>query len=172
MKKFLLLLTKILLSIPIGYWLAYPFTNSSSNGGILREVRLLEPIGSIVTIAIFLMLVYFYARDLRRSLLLVSPELRKANPNSVWLMFLLPYNFIEDFFIISNVSGSLKTEAKTNPALSKFKSFGMFSGIGWCTAQIISLIPNEFGSVAGVIAIVLWIWHWIFVRRANNLLGQ
>jgi hypothetical protein len=85
-------------------------------------------------------------------------------------MFLLPYNFIEDFFIVANVSGSLKAEAAASPALPRFRSFGMISGIGWCAAQIISLVPNQLGSIAGIVAIVLWAWHWAFIRRANAAL--
>ncbi|MCA7974605.1 hypothetical protein LGM42_32535 [Burkholderia sp. AU39826] len=79
---------------------------------------MLGTIGSIVVIAVFLALVYAYASDLRTTLKSVSRGSRVAEPNSVWLMFLVPYNFIEDFFIISNVVKSLEAESRINPALS------------------------------------------------------
>lgn len=165
-----LILLKVILSIPVGIGLAYPFLRPDVPGGILAELKIFGPVGSVVAIAAFLLLVFFYALDLIRSLKLVSQASRKAKPNSVWFMFLLPYNFIEDFFIVSNVAKSLKAEAAVNPALATFKSFGMISGLGWCAAQVISLIPNQIGSGAGLVAIGFWIWHWVFIRRVNSAL--
>ena len=167
-----LTLLKVILSIPIGIGLAYPFLRPDVPGGILGELNIFGPVGSLVAIAVFLLLVLFYVLDLIKTLKLVSPASRKARPNSVWFMFLLPYNFIEDFFIVSNVAKSLKAEAARNPALATFKSFGMISGLGWCTAQVVSLIPNQIGSAAGLIAIGFWIWHWVFIRRANGVLSK
>ena len=181
MNKPLLTLTKVLLSVPIGYGLVLPFlpgrdggtaSVGTQAGGILAEIQAFGPAGATLAIASFLLLVYFYARDLMRSLALVSPASRKATPSSVWLMFLLPYNFIEDFFIVTNVARSLQAEARSNPALGSFRSFGLISGIGWCAAQILSLLPTLTGSVAGLIAIVLWAWHWAFIRRANRALER
>ncbi|UXY16073.1 hypothetical protein N8I74_03350 [Chitiniphilus purpureus] len=166
----MLTLFKILLSIPVAVALAYPFLNPGA-GGLLGEIRLLGPAGSVVAIAAFLWLVYRYACDLRQTLLRVAPAARPASPDSVWLIFLLPYNFIEDFFIIANVAKALRNEAQHNPALAGFRSFGMASGIGWCAAQIVSLLPNLLGSVAGLLAIVLWLGHWRFIRRANRALA-
>ncbi len=172
MKNPSLVVLKIFLSVPIAFGLADPFLYPEAAGGILDEFKIFGPIGTAIAIAVFLMLVFFYARDLMKTLQLVSPESRKAPPKSVWLMFLLPYNFIEDFFIVANVANSLKAEAVVNSSLAHFKSFGMVSGIGWCMAQVISLIPNQIGAAAGVLAMILWIWHWIFIRRANRALGR
>ena len=166
----MMMLVKIILSIPIGIGLVYPFIQANAAGGILNEIRFLGFYGSILFIALFLLLVLFYIFDLIKTLKLVSPSARKAQPKSVWLMFLLPYNFIEDFFIVANVARSLKAEAAINPSLASFKSFGMVSGLGWCIAQIISLIPHPLGSVAGLVAMSLWGWHWAFIRRVNKVL--
>ncbi|MET3217618.1 UNVERIFIED_ORG: hypothetical protein ABIC48_005402 [Burkholderia territorii] len=162
---------KAILSIPIAFGLAYPLVYPSEDGGVLGEIAVLGPIGSIVVVAVFLALVYAYASDLRTILKSVSRGSRVAEPNSVWLMFLLPYNFIEDFFVISNVAKSLEAESRINPALSGLRSFGRISGIGWCAAQVLSLIPNIIGSIAGVVAVFLWVWHWVFVRRTNKMLA-
>ncbi|WP_148716114.1 hypothetical protein [Chitinolyticbacter meiyuanensis] len=167
----MLTLIKILLSIPVAIGLVYPWLNPAAGGGMLAELQLLGPIGGGVAVAAFLWLVYRYARDLRRALLRISPAARTASPNSVWLMFLLPYNFIEDFFIVANVAKSLRAEARHNPALAGFKSFGMVSGIGWCAAQIVSLLPNALGTVAGLLAIVLWLCHWHLIRSTNRALA-
>jgi hypothetical protein len=165
-------LFKIMLSVPIGIGLVYPFMYPEASGGMLGELKIFGPFGSIIVLLVFLVLVYFYALDLMRSLRLVSLASRKIEANSVWFMFLLPYNFIEDFFIVYGVAKSLKAEAVVNPKLATFKSFGMISGVGWCIAQIISLIPNQVGSIAGFIAIGFWIWHWIFIRHVNRHLNN
>lgn len=163
-------LFKILLSIPIGIGLVYPFMYPNVSGGVLVELKIFGPVGSVVAIIFFLMLILLYALDLIKSLKLVAPASRKASPKSVWLMFLIPYNFIEDFFIVYNVALSLKTEASHNPRLARFKSFGKFSGLGWCSSQIVSLLPNQIGLVAGLVALVFWAWHWVFICRINKAL--
>jgi hypothetical protein len=172
MKISVLTLLKVILSVPIGIGLAYPFLHTEVTGGILDELNAFGPTGAVVAIAVFLLLVFFYAQDLIKSLKLVSPASRKASPNSVWLMFLLPYNFIEDFFIVISVAKSLKAEATINPALAPFKSFGVISGVGWCATQIVSLIPNQIGSVASLVATGFLIWHWVFIRRVNSALSK
>lgn len=172
MNQNLIILLKIALTIPVSYGLAYPFLHPTTSGGIFKEIELLGVLGSVVLTTIFLALIFLYCRDLQRSLSLVRISARKANPRSVWLMFLLPYNFIEDFFIMANVAKSLQQEAQQNLALQPFKSFGMMSGVGWCTAQIISLLPNEIGSLAGIIALPLWIVHWRLIHQINSALSQ
>ena len=144
-----------------------PSSNDRATRGVHLSSSWTSASGNVL---LFLLLVFFYILDLIKTLKLVSPAARKAQPKSVWLMFLLPYNFIEDFFIVANVAKSLEAEAAVNPALASFKSFGMVSGLGWCVAQIISLIPHPLGSLAGLMAMGLWGWHWAFIRRVNKVL--
>ena len=167
-----LILVKIVLTLPVTYALAYPFLNPSVAGGVFKEVEMFGLLGSVVLVAAFLAIIFLYCRDLQRSLSLVRPSAREASPRSVWLMFLIPYNFVEDFFIIANVANSLRREAQHNVALHPFKHFGMVSGLGWCAAQIVSLLPNAIGSIAGVLTLVLWIVHWRFIRRVNAVLTE
>ena len=166
-----LITIKIALTIPVTYALAYPLLNRQSGSGVLNEIDMIGPVYTTILILSFLTLVFLYCRDLERSLSLVRPANRAAKPRSVWLMFLIPYNFIEDFFIVANINHSLKREAQGNAALVGLKGFGMTSGIGWCSAQIVSLLPNEIGTVGGVVAIPFWVIHWRLVRRANQLLA-
>jgi hypothetical protein len=163
------LLLKLALSIPIGIALLYQLLQPEASGGVLVELKVFGA-AAFAVVLVFLLLVAFYARDLARTLRMVSHESRVVKPASVWLMFLLPYNFIEDFFIVANVAKSLKLEAEDNPALSRFKSFGLASGITWCSAQIVSLVPNDIGSAAGCVAVIAWVWHWVFIRQANRAL--
>ena len=168
----ILTLIKIALTVPVTYALAYPFLNASAAGGVFKEVELLGVFWGAVLVIAFFTLIFLYCRDLFRSLSLVRPSARTASPRSVWLMFLLPYNFVEDFFIIANVANSLRREAQHNRALHPFKRFGMVSGMGWCTLQIFSLLPNGVGSIAGVLALPLWIIHWRCIRQMNQALRE
>jgi hypothetical protein len=164
-------LIKVILSVLVGFALVYPFLNPVDSGGVLNEINMFGPIGASVIIVAFLLLVFMYAFDLSRCFKLIKPVYRQATPESVWLMFLLPYNFIEDFFIIINLARSLRLESDRNPELKSLGSYGLISGVGWCTSQILSLIPNNIGSLAGFFAIVFWAWHWSFIRRTNRLLS-
>lgn len=165
-----LLAVKLLLTLLVAAALAYPLLQPEADAGIFRELEILEPLAAISLVLLFLLAVFLYCRDLQRALSLVRPQCRAASPRSVWLIFLLPYNFIEDFFIIVHVAQSLRREAQTNDALRPFTRFGMLSGIGWCSAQIISLIPHTIGSLAGLLAVPLWLVHWQLIRRINRAL--
>lgn len=166
-----LLAVKLLLTLPVAAALAYPLLQPEADAGIFRELEMLGPLGAIGLTLLLLVAVFLYCRDLQRTLSLVRPACRAAAPRSVWLMFLLPYNFIEDFFIVAHVAQSLRREAQTNDALRSFSRFGMLSGIGWCSAQILSLIPHPIGSLAGLLAVPLWLVHWHLIRRINRALS-
>jgi hypothetical protein len=159
----MLLALKILLTIPVAVALAHPLIDPSARG-VLGELAVLGPAPALLVITVFLGLVFAYCRDLGVVLALVRAEARAAEPASVWRMFLLPYNFVEDFFIVADVARSVRREATHNDAL-RGCSDGMISGIGWCTAQIASLVPSDVGTIAGLIAVPLWALHWWQMRR-------
>lgn len=165
-----LLAIKLLLTALVACALAYPWLQPEAGAGVFRELEILGPLGAGSLTLLFLLAVFLYCRDLQHTLSLVRPELRAAAPRSVWLMFLLPYNFIEDFFIVAHVAQSLRREAQANDALRSFSHFGMLSGIGWCSAQILSLIPHAIGSLAGLLAVPLWLVHWQLIRKVNRTL--
>lgn len=161
---------KLLLSAGVGWALVQPLLQPEA-GGVLRELEGLGPWGAAGVLAVFLGLVWAYARDLRRCLAWVEPAHRAAAPGRVWLMFVLPYNFIEDFCIVHDVARSLRAQAAHHPGLARLRSFGWVSGWGWCAAQLLSLLPNAPGEWAAWLALLLWAWHWAFIRRALGALG-
>jgi hypothetical protein len=141
--------------------------------GMLREVTAFGPMVGALVAAGFFALVVAYARDLHRLLQAVPEAARVAHPASVWWMLVIPYNFTEDFFIIENIARSLHKTAAARPELSApFGHFGRYSGLGWCALQIVSLVPHDIGSLAGMLALALWLWHWRFVRKARGHLTQ
>lgn len=167
-----LLVLKIVLTLLVVVAFALPFFYPSLGSGFLEELEILGVGGAIFVLGIFLVFVFFYCKDLQKTLELIEPEHRAASPKSVWFMFLIPYNFIEDFFIVKNIAVSIRNEAKNNLAINDLKYFGLYSGIGWCTAQIFSLAPGYLGKTASLIAIVLWIIHWKFIRKTNKRLSS
>jgi hypothetical protein len=165
-----LVLLKLLATAGVTVLLALPFVDADARSGILASATGIGLPALLVSGAVFLAAVAAYCRSLETCLERIRPRARAASPRSVWLMFLVPYNFVEDFFIVRNVAASLRAEAAVNPALGELRGFGTVSGLGWCTAQIISLLPNHVGEAAGAVALVLWIVHWRFIARANALL--
>lgn len=161
----LLVAIKVLLSALVAWALAYPFLQPEPVG-LAKELSVLGVYGALFLGLVFLALVAAYANDLRRVLARVSAGNRAATPRSVWWMLVLPYNFIEDFFIIHAVTTSLRREAQCRGGLGQMKSFGARTGFGWCAAQIGSLIPNDVGSLFALLALVMWVIHWRLIRKA------
>ena len=117
-------------------------------------------------------MVAFYCRTLQKCLTLINPVNRKAKPTSVWYMFAIPFNFIEDFFIVINIANSIEEEKKANRKLKTISDFGMVSGIGWSIAQVLSFIPNIVGQTAGLIGMILVVYHWVQIAKINKLLNE
>ncbi len=165
------LLIRVTLTALLLAWFIYPFIASNSNESVLAELFRLGIVPSLVIIGAFFVMVAFYCRTLQKSLTLIKPENRKAAPKTVWYMFAIPFNFVEDFFIVINVANSLDAEKRANPKLNTVSDFGMVSGIGWAIAQLLSFIPNIVGQVAGLVGMVLVIYHWVTIARINKLLS-
>jgi len=87
-------------------------------------------------------------------------------------MFAIPFNFIEDFFIVINIANSIEEEKKANRKLKTISDFGMVSGIGWSIAQVLSFIPNIVGQTAGLIGMILVVYHWVQIAKINKLLNE
>ena len=162
---------KMLLSAIIMLSVILPYSNTSLHPGSLQTFASLGWTGSLIFIALFFVAIAFYCRALERCLYLIAPQRRKASPRSVWLMFLIPYNFIEDFFIMIHLSRSLEEEARFNASLSGIKDYGMGTGMGWCMAQLLSFLPDTAGQIAGALGLILWLLHWRFIHNMLKILN-
>ena len=162
-----IILTGLLMLIVIN-----PYLEGGEIPGGLSELEQLGLIPSSIVGVAFFIAIAFYCRSLQRTLEMIQPQNRTRNPKSVWYMYLMPFNFIEDFFIVIDISNSLKEEMKSNEELIKFGDFGLVLGIGWSVAQLFSFIPNIAGQLAGLIGIVLWIIHWVLIEKINKVLVQ
>lgn len=166
------ILIKITLTILLMIWASQPFIIPNNENSILSEIYGIGVFLSIALMLSFFVMVAFYCRTLQRCLTLIKPENRKAKPTSVWYMFAIPFNFVEDFFIVINVANSLDQEKKTNIKLKNVSDFGMVSGVGWSVAQVLSFIPNSVGQIAGLLGMVLVIVHWYQISRINKLISN
>lgn len=166
------ILIKIILTIILVIWAAQPFMSSTNEDSVLGEIYRIGVIPSIVIMLSFFVMVAFYCRTLQRCLTLIKPENRKAKPTSVWYMFAIPFNFVEDFFIVINVANSIEEEKKSNIKLKNVSDFGMVSGIGWSIAQVLSFIPSFVGQIAGLLGMILVIYHWTQIAKINKLLAD
>jgi hypothetical protein len=164
------LLVRISLTIILVLWAVFPYYDNSVPN---PQIEILKSLGTLILTLLvsgFLGLVTIFCKDIQTCLELINPNNRKMSPKSTWFMFLMPFNFIEDFFIVINLSNSIEAEAQTNPKLQSIKDFGMVTGIGWSIAQILSFIPNTVGQIAGLLGIVLVVLHWIFIKKIIALL--
>lgn len=160
-------LIKVLGTALVVVLLTYPLWAPQWGSGILGEIWAFGVPGSLAAIIVFFSLVALYCRSLQRTLSSVRTEARMASPRSVWLMFAIPYNFVEDFFIVSNVGRSLSADGSVTP---RFARVWLVLGFGWAALQIVSLLPGEPGLVGGALALVAWGSHWILTARANRIL--
>ncbi|WP_440066349.1 hypothetical protein [Streptosporangium sp. OZ121] len=152
--------------------LGYPLWAPEWGPGILGEIGALGMPGGPIALAVFLGLVALYCRALQRTMTLVRPEARTASPASVWWMFAIPYNFTEDFFIVRAVSTSVAASTTDGARVpGGFIRWWTALGYGWCTFQILSLLPGTAGYAGGAIALPLWAAHWIMTGRVNRRLA-
>lgn len=148
---------KVVATVPI-VWLLVEGARADE-GGVLREVEALGPPLALALTVGFFAAVAFFCRDLQRVLELLPREARVSSPKSVWLMMVLPFNFVEDFFIVSDVSQALERGG--------FERFAARSwAFGWCSAQLVSLLPGTLGKLGSLVALPLWAVHWVSLRAA------
>lgn len=155
------------LSVPVVALLTQPLWAPQLGVGVLGEVAAAGPVGAPVAVAVFLVLVAFYCRLLARLLEAVPRPLRRRSARSVWLMFAVPVNFVEDVVIVHEISASLRSDGRV-PAPSVLRWTVL--GHAWCAAQIVSLLPGVVGVATGGAALVLWATHWVLTGRLVRVL--
>jgi hypothetical protein len=166
------IIIRLVLTALLVTWAVFPYIDNSSNESVLGEIFKVGIAPSIIIIAAFFIMVAFYCLTLQKCLTLIKPINRKAKPKSVWYMFAIPFNFVEDFFIVINIANSIEEERKHNIKLKDISDFGMVSGIGWSIAQVLSFIPNIVGQIAGLLGMILVIYHWVQIAKINKQLSS
>ncbi|MBB4854141.1 hypothetical protein HNP40_001521 [Mycobacteroides chelonae] len=156
----------VTLTIPVIVLLLQPLWAPQWGSGILGEVSTTGPVAALAAAAVFFALVALYCRTLQQILICLPEWGRVRSPRSVWWMFALPFNFVEDFFIVNDIAGSL---AVTSVISGTGRSTWRTTGLTWCALQIMSLLPGPVGLVGGVLAIPVWLGNWahagVILRR-------
>lgn len=164
-----LLAAKLLLTLPVCALLTQPLWAPQWGAGILGEVHALGTVGAAVAVLVFLALVAAYCRHLQRLLAAIARPARTASPRSVWWMFAIPYNFVEDFFIVCAIADSLRNDGRIDPARQRrWRRLGL----AWCALQIVSLLPGAVGVAGGGAALLAWSGHWALSVRLLRSLGD
>lgn len=158
-----------ILTIPVVALLTQPVWAPQWGAGILGEIAAFGWLGGIAAIAVFFGLVALYVRALQALLAQVRAPNRIRSPRSLWLMFAIPFNFVEDFFIIAEVARSVRAEGAV---AERRLVIWRWLGLGWCALQIVSLVPGETGVLAGVLALVAWAAHWVLTAQTTRALRR
>lgn len=167
-----LLIFKLVATLLVAAAMLAPFFQTDQGVHVLGSLAGLSgPLIGVIVIG-FLVLIALYCRTIQRLLERLRPESRTMRPLEVWLMFVPFFNIVEDFFIIGALTCSLRNEAGRNPALAGLKYFGAVAGFGWCVAQAASLFPGRAGEAIAALAILFWLWHWVFLIRVSRRLGS
>ena len=145
----------VVATIPVVALLTQPLWAPAWGAGILGEVVGLGPLGAIAGIIVFFGLVALYCNQLYSLARTLPTFAREADPRSVWLMFAIPFNFVEDFFIVRAIGAALD-----RAGIARAKPW-LIIGFAWCGFQIASLFPGIVGVVSGVLALVVWAVHWV-----------
>lgn len=159
----------ILLTIPVVGLLTQPLWAPHWGAGILGEVAALGTIGAILATAVFFGLVALYCLSLIRLLSQVRPDDRARTPRSLWLMFAIPFNFIEDFAIVADIRTSLRRDGRIG---HRDSAIWFALGLGWCGLQLGSLIPGTVGFAAGALALIAWVAHWWHTTELTRRLAR
>lgn len=147
----------IILTIPVLALLTQPLWAPQWGAGILGEIAAFGPVGAVCALVVFFGLVALYCRTLARFVALVPENLRVGTPRSVWLMFAIPFNFAEDFFVVAAISASLRADGRVSDGRRRLWAA---TGLAWCGLQIASLFPGPMGVLSGVLALLVWAGNW------------
>lgn len=151
----------ILLTIPVVAIACLPLLVPGLGAGVLSELGAFGGPAAILAIGVFFALVAFYVRALQHLLATVPPPQQTRSVRSLWLMFAIPFNFVEDFVIVRDIASSVRVAGESHSVVASWRWLGW----SWCALQILSLLPGEFGIAAGAAALIAWIAHWLMTVR-------
>lgn len=129
-------------------------------GGCLIFVLLGLVIG--ITIAVF------YILTMQKALNLAGERHQKMQPGMVWLMLIPLFNLVWHFFVVKNVSESIKSWAAESGA--KVDDAGYTVGLIACIAQCCGIVPvvNILAGPVGLVCVIIW---WVKVAGFNKLMS-
>jgi divalent metal cation (Fe/Co/Zn/Cd) transporter len=122
----------------------------------------------LLGLAIGIAIVVFYILTMQKALNLAGERHQKMQPGMVWLMLIPLFNLVWHFFVVKNVSESIKSWAAENGA--KVDDAGYTIGLVGCIANCVGFIPiiNILAGPVGFVCIIIW---WVKVAGFNKVMA-
>jgi hypothetical protein len=130
-------------------------------GGCLVFVLLAAAIGIAIAV--------FYILTMQKALNLAGERHQKMQPGMVWLMLIPLFNLVWHFFVVKNVSESIKSWADEHG--EKVDDAGYTIGLIACIANCCGVVPviNLLAGPVGLVCFILW---WVKVAGFNRLMAS
>ena len=124
-------------------------------------------IGIGVILLVLLIPYVFFLINLQKTLASISPENRKVEPGSVWLMFIPLFNLVWQFILVDRISDSIAAECNrlNIPLEERRPTYNI--GLAYC---ILSIAGGFIPVVGFLAAIVCFIIYWVKTAAYRNLI--
>lgn len=126
-------------------------------------------VGAAIVFGIMLLPKIFFLITLQTTFQQVKPENRKMEPALVWLDLIPVFNLIWNFFIVSYLADSLKTEFAQRNINAGEERPGNGIGMTWCILNCCGIIPF-LGFLTVIAGFVCWIIYWVKVADFKSKL--
>ncbi len=122
----------------------------------------------LLTAAAAIAVLIFYILTMQKALTLAGERHRKMEPGMVWLMLIPLFNLVWHFFVVKNVSESIKSWAAENG--TNVDDAGYTIGLIACIANCCFIIPfiNFLASPVALVCFIIW---WVKVAGFNKLMS-
>src|SRR5579871_6852614 len=107
-------------------------------------------------LVLFVVPAIFYLLSLQRALEQCAPASRTMSPGMVWLLLIPVFNLIWHFFVVTNLSKSLRHEFSRRTLPNEEAEPGKIIGLAMCILGVISVIP-VLGVVTSIASLICWI---------------
>ena len=124
---------------------------------------LLIGVGLLIVLIPYILFLY----NLQKTLASISPDNRKVQPGSVWLMLIPIFNLVWQFIIVNRVSDSIAAECnKLNiPLDEKRPTYNI--GLAYCVLSVAGGFIPVIGAIA---ALVCFIIYWMKTASYRKLI--
>jgi hypothetical protein len=135
-------------------------------------------LGMLTGYALVFVLPYiFYILQVQRVLRLISPDLRKAEPETAWLLLIPVFRLVWSFILVTRIGDSLRAEQQRRGILEFDERPGFALGMAMASASVLYRLISLSGAqaVTGVFLLALlacWIVYWVKLAGFEKQLKQ
>ena len=125
-------------------------------------------IGSLILLALAILVLVFYLLTMQKALTLAGKEHRRMEPGMVWLMLIPLFGLVWQFFIVNNVSEAVRSWAAAHD--KDVADGGRTLGLTACILACCGIIPllGILASIAALVCMILW---WVKVSNFNSMMA-